>query len=187
MTIEDATRLYLLYVVMPIWLLAGIADYFCHRASDIAHTSGWRESLIHVAMLVQAGTPVLLGLFLEINASVIAVMVVAFVAHELTAHADLAFAWRRREVRPAEQHVHNYLVVIPFMAMSFAMLLHWPQALALVGAGPEAADWALRWKHQPLPAAYIAAVLAAILALEILPYGEELVRGLRADRKASQK
>lgn len=182
MTVEEATRLYLLYVVMPIWLLAGIADYLCHRASDIAHTSGWRESAIHVAMLAQAGAPVLLGLFLEINATVIAVMIAAFVLHEVTAHVDLAYAWRRREVRPVEQHVHNYLTVIPFMAMSFAAVLHWPQALALFGLGPEAADWALRWKSQPLPAGYIATLLAAILLLEILPYGEELLRGLRATR-----
>lgn len=183
MMIEEATRLYLLYVVMPIWLLAGIADYFCHRASDIAHTSGWRESAIHLAMLAQAGTPVLLGLFLEINAAVIAVMAAAFVLHEITAHADLVFAWRRREVRPVEQHVHNYLVVVPFMALSFVTILHWPQALALVDIGPEAADWTPRWKAQPLPVGYVAANLTAILVLEILPYGEEFVRSLRATRR----
>lgn len=184
MTVEEVTRLYVLYVVMPIWLIAGTADYLCHRATDIAHSSGWKESVLHLAMLGQAGTAVLLGLFLEVNATVIAIMVAAFLLHEVTAHCDLAFAWKRREVKPVEQHVHNYLAVVPFMALSFLVVLHWPQALALLGLGDEPADWGLRWKSQPLPAGYIAGVLVAILLLEILPYAEELLRTARAARRA---
>ena len=180
MTVETALRLYLLYLVLPIWLLAGVADYLCHRASNIAETSGWKESALHVLMLVEAGTPVLLGLFLEINALVIAIMIAAFLLHEVTSLCDLAFAWRRREVTPVEQHVHNYLVLIPFMAMSFVIVLHWPQALALFGLGPETAEWTLQWKQQPLPIGYVLAILAAIVVLEILPYAEELLRTLRA-------
>ncbi|MEQ8398681.1 hypothetical protein [Thalassobaculum sp.] len=183
MTVETATRLYLLYVVMPIWLVAGFADYLCHRASRIAETSGWKESAIHILMLVQAGTPVLLGLLLDVNALVIAVMIAAFVLHEVTAHWDLAYAWRRREITPTEQHVHNYLAVIPFMAMSLVLVLHWPQALALIGLGQEQADWAVRFKAEPLPVEYVAGVLSAIAVFEILPYAEELLRGIRARRR----
>ena len=36
MTVEMAMRFYLLYLVQPIWLLAVISDYLCHRASNIA-------------------------------------------------------------------------------------------------------------------------------------------------------
>ena len=187
MTVEMAMRFYLLYLVLPIWLLAGISDYLCHLASNIAETSGWKESALHALMLVEAGTPVLLGLLLEINALVIAIMIVAFVLHEITALLDLAYAWRHREVRPVEQHVHNYLVLIPFMAMSFAIVLHWPHALALIGLGPEAADWTLRWKEQPLPVGYVIAILTAIALLEILPYGEELLRTTRAAARSRER
>ena len=134
---------YLLYVVLPLWLLAGIADWFCHRATRIESTSGAKESLIHLLMLAEAGVAVLLGLFLEIDALVIAIMIACWLLHEVTAHWDLRYAVTRREVRPIEQHVHNYLGAIPFMALSLLILPHWPQFLALFGAGPETADFSL--------------------------------------------
>jgi hypothetical protein len=179
MDTEALTRAYLLYVIMPLWLAAGIADWFCHRASRIATTSGWRESAIHLLMLAEVGLPVLLGLLLEINALVIAVMLVGFVAHELTAHWDLRYALPRRRVSAAEQHVHNYLGALPFMAASVVIVLHWPQFLALLGAGPQPARFDLAWKRAPLPLPYIAGLLIAIVVLEILPYVEEWWRGWR--------
>ena len=100
MTVETATSLYLLYLVMPVWLAAGFCDWLCHRASGIAESSGWRESVIHVLMLGQAGTAVLLGLVFEINALVLAIMLAAFVLHEVTAHWDVVYAWRRRVITP---------------------------------------------------------------------------------------
>jgi uncharacterized membrane protein YqjE len=62
----------LLYFVMPVWFLAGLADYLCHRASDIEHTAGAKESLIHLLMFAEVAVPLLACLFLEINALVIA-------------------------------------------------------------------------------------------------------------------
>ena len=100
MTVETATSLYLLYLVMPVWLAAWFCDWLCHRASGIAESSGWRESVIHVLMLGQAGTAVLLGLVFEINALVLAIMLAAFVLHEVTAHWDVVYAWRRRVITP---------------------------------------------------------------------------------------
>jgi hypothetical protein len=173
---------YLLYVILPLWLAAGVADWLCHRASRIATTAGAKESLIHLLMMGEAGLAVLLGLFLEINALVIAIMIVCWLAHEITAHWDLRYAVTRREVRPIEQHVHNYLGVIPLMALSFVIVLHWPQFLALFGSGPERADLTIARKHVPLPVGYIVTILAAIALFEVLPYGEEFVRGLIANR-----
>jgi len=173
---------YLLYVVLPLWLAAGIADWFCHRASHIATTSGAKESVIHLLMLGEAGVATLLGLFLQINALVIAAMIACFVAHEVTAHWDLRYALSRRHVTPTEQHVHNYLGAIPFMALSFIIVLHWPQFLALVGTGPEPADFSITLKHTPLPVGYIATLLACIALFDVLPYIEELWRGLVANR-----
>jgi hypothetical protein len=40
MQTADTLRLLLMYVVLPLWLAAGFADYLCHRAARIAETSG---------------------------------------------------------------------------------------------------------------------------------------------------
>src|SRR4051812_24630463 len=69
----DVARLALMYFVMPLWLLAGFADYLCHRAAHIESTSGPKESVLHLLLLAEMGVPVLAALFFEINAFVIAV------------------------------------------------------------------------------------------------------------------
>jgi hypothetical protein len=178
---EAALRI-LMYFVMPVWILAGTADYLCHRRNDISHTAGPKESLMHLLMFGEIGIPLLAGLFLEINALIFLVMIVAFVVHEATALWDVSYATRHRRVPPIEQHVHSFLELMPLVAGILVAVLHWPQFLALFGVGDEPARWALRLKSEPLPPAYVAAVLAAALLLAALPYLEELVRGLKAQR-----
>jgi len=179
---RDPTQAVLLYFILPVWLLAGIADWFCHRATDIEHTTGAKESLLHLLMFGEIALPLLACLFLEINASIIALIIVAFIAHEATAVWDVSYASTRRYVSPFEQHVHSFLEMIPLMAGAFVIVLHWPQFLALFGFGEESARYALEGKHEPLPVVYIFAFLAAALFLELLPYLEELWRGLKANR-----
>jgi hypothetical protein len=179
------TELYLLYAVLPLWLVVGTADWLCHRAAAIERTSGPVESLIHLLMLAEIGAPILLALFFEVNALLIVVFAACWVAHELTSHWDLAYALPRRHVSAIEQHVHNYLSALPFMAFSLLLVLHWPQLFALVGAGPEIAEFALRPKQRPLPLAYMITLLTAVALLEVLPYLEELWRGLRPGRRAT--
>ena len=41
--LSDPTVLILMYFVLPIWLLAGFADWLCHRASHIESTTGARN------------------------------------------------------------------------------------------------------------------------------------------------
>src|SRR5437016_10161022 len=60
---DDPTQLLLLYFVMPVWFLAGLADYLCHRATDIAHTAGPKESVIHLLMFAEIAIPLLMCLF----------------------------------------------------------------------------------------------------------------------------
>lgn len=175
-----AARFLLMYFVVPLWLAAGIADYLCHRRAGIQATSGVKESLIHLLMLAEMGVPVLAALLLEINALVLAVMVAAFILHEATALWDVSYANARRQVTPFEQHVHSFLELVPLMGLLLLLVLHWQQGLALVGLGPEAADWSLRPKPAPLPLGYVLGVLGAVAALELLPYGEELWRCSRA-------
>jgi hypothetical protein len=40
MDTSQLTVAVLMYFVLPVWLAAGFADYLCHRASNIATTSG---------------------------------------------------------------------------------------------------------------------------------------------------
>jgi hypothetical protein len=49
------------------WLLAGVADWACHRRTGLERTTGVKESLLHLLMIAQVGLGVLAVLFLEIN------------------------------------------------------------------------------------------------------------------------
>ena len=171
--------LILIYLVLPLWLAAGVADWLCHRATHIELTAGPRESVLHLVMFAEVGLPLLAVLFLEINAAVIALMIVAFVVHEGTALWDVHYAISRRHVGAFEQQVHSFLELLPLIAIVCLVCLHWGQFLALFGAGPERAAFALRLKSQPLPGAFIVGLLLAVVLLELVPYGEELIRCLR--------
>jgi hypothetical protein len=177
---HDPTQALLLYFIMPVWLLAGLADYFCHRATDIEHNAGPKESLIHLLMFGQFAIPILMCLFFEINALIFAVMIVAFLAHEATALWDVSYAIKQRHVSPFEQHVHSFLEMIPLMAGLIVAIQHWGQFLALFGLGSETARFSLQLKSEPLPLLYIVLVLGSTLLLDLLPYLEELWRGIRA-------
>jgi hypothetical protein len=178
------TQSMLMYFVLPLWLAAGFADYLCHRASSIETTSGPKESLLHLLQFSEMAVPTLAAIFLEINALVILVMIVSLILHQLTAMWDVRFAYHRREVTPIEQHVHSVLEMLPLTALLIIVALHWQQFLALIGMGTQVADFSLRLKEPPLPWLYVVVMLTLVLLFEILPYAEELVRTLRARRKA---
>lgn len=173
------TRRFLLYFIVPLWLSAGLADWTRHRATHIETTTGAKETLIHLLMLAEMGVPILAGLFLEINAPVLALMIGAFLVHEATALWDVSYAVTRRKVTPLEQHIHSFLEMLPLMAVSFISVLHWPSLLALVGLRRDR-DPRIRLKRKPLPVRYVSATLAAVATFELLPYLEELWRDWRA-------
>lgn len=177
--LDDATRRALQWFVMPVWAGAGLADWWCHRRTDIEHTAGGRESAIHALMMAESGVPTMLGLFCEVNAGVLAATYAALAAHEATAIWDVAYADERREVTPTEQHVHGFLERVPTMATAFLTVLHWDQFRAAVGVG-DRPDWRLRGKRRPLSAWYRAGLLGVVGACIAAPYAEELVRCLRA-------
>jgi hypothetical protein len=182
MSTEALLQHFLLYVVVPGWLLAGLADYVCHRTSDIEHTSGVAETLLHLLQFGLVGVPLLAALFLEINAAVLLVMLVGLVLHQATATWDVRYANSMRRVGPAEQHVHGILETAPAIATAVVAILKWPAFLSLFGVG--AASFSLELKPAPLPAWYLAAVMLGVLVCGVLPYGEELLRTVRASRLA---
>jgi hypothetical protein len=79
--------------------------------------------------------------------------------------------------------VHSFLEMLPLMGLLIVVILHWQQFLALFGFGREAAEFAVRLKDPPLPWLYVTIILSFVMLFEVLPYLEELVRGLRHRRK----
>lgn len=171
--------LLLMYGVLPLWLLAGLLDWALHRRASIETTAGLRESHLHLLMLAQLGLPAVLVLLCEVNAGVLALCAVAWLAHEVTVYVDLRWSVARRPVTPLEQMVHSVQEILPLLALALLVSLHWPQAAALGGWGDTPARYSLQLKEPPLPPAFLWSVGAGIAVL-LLCYLEEWYRCLRA-------
>lgn len=185
MPTDDILRLMMMYFVLPVWLAAGFADYLCHRAAHIESTSGWKESALHLLQFAEMALPILAALFLEINTGVILLMIVCLVLHQATAMWDLSYAAALREVKPIEQHVHSVLEIMPLTGLLMVVALHWQDFIALFGLAP--ARFGLALKPDPLPWLYVLTVMGLTLLFEVLPYLEELVRGLRHAGRAADR
>ena len=171
------------YVVFPLWLLSGIADYAVHRRTSIETTSGTHESLLHLLQTAEIAGPALLLLFLEVNALVLLLMALGVAAHTWTAWRDLRYANTLREITPFEQFVHTFLFSLPLFAFAIVGVLHWPQLLAVFDpADAPAAAWTLAWKSPPFETGVIVTVLLASLLFGVLPGLAELRATLKARR-----
>jgi hypothetical protein len=179
---NDPVRSYMTYFALPLWLGTGLIDYFWHRRTKIETTSGPGESFTHVLMMAEGAPAILAGLFLEINAGTIAIMLASSVAHQLTAMWDVSFTAPRRVILAREQHTHSFMEMAPFCIATTVICMNWNQFLALFGQGPEPARFAPRLRRPLLPARHTAAILGAC-AVFGLPHVEELWRCLQAQRK----
>ena len=135
MSTDTLLQKFLMYVVVPAWLLAGLADYYCHRATRIENTSGVAESLLHLLQFTLVGVPLLAALFLEINATVLLVMLAGLVLHQAAAVWDVRYANARRRIAPTEQHLHGVLEMAPAIATAVVIMLNWSDFLSLLGIG----------------------------------------------------
>jgi len=183
MDVASLLQNFLLYALIPTWLCAGLADWACHRATDIEATGGTKESLLHIAQLSEVGVPLLLALFLEINALIIAAMIFGLVLHQATAMWDVRWADATRTIPPIEQHVHSILEMVPIMVFAGFAILHWSAVLDLLQGR---LSLTLSLKDRPLPALYLTGFLLAVVAMGMVPYAEELLRCLRAARARSR-
>jgi hypothetical protein len=161
--------------LLPLWLAAGGADWLCHRRTLIERTSGPRESLFHLVLFLEIAVPVVMALWLEINALMLALMAAAVLAHMVTSWWDTAFAQPRRHIAPIEQQVHSWLEMLPLFALLLIALLHAPQI-----ADPE---WRLTARLQPVPAAWRWAILLGFTGGMAFIL-EEWFRGRKAWRNA---
>ncbi|WP_420995007.1 diguanylate cyclase [Cupriavidus sp. 30B13] len=179
---QDAVRAILMYFLLPAWLAVGLADWGCHRRSHIERNAGAAESLLHLLMFAEIGVPLLMAVFLEMTPTVFAVMLAALAVHEATAWWDVHYASTRRLITPLEQHMHAFLEVLPLCGLLLLAAAHWQAFAALFGvpSAPRHAPLSgLRLKAAPLPAWYVASLMAAVFLFAVLPYAEELWRGLR--------
>ncbi|MBL0729256.1 diguanylate cyclase [Piscinibacter sp. HJYY11] len=174
----------LLGALLPVWMLAGLADWACHRRERIELSAGWKESALHLLMLGELGLAVLLLLWCQVTATVLLLVLVACVLHEITLWLDLTYASSKRVIPPIEQWVHGLQMGLPWLGLLTLCIAHRGQALALLGLGPEAVDWSLRLREPPVPAAAKAAVLAGAALMVVLPFLQEWQRA-RAVRPAS--
>lgn len=179
MNAAAAAELVLMAGIVPLWILAGLADWWCHRRTAIERTSGWRENAFHWLLLAEGGVALVATALLEIDAAVLLVLA-AFLAHEATTYIELRYTVPRREVRPLEQMVHSFMEILPLALLGVLAVIGWDDVQALFGAG--APDFGLRLKEQPWPASYLLGVAVAVLLLNVLPMAEEGVRCWRARR-----
>ena len=176
-------RDYFFYVISPLWIAAGFADWWFHRRTRIEETSGFPESLLHAVMLAEVGIPALIAVFFEFNSLVLALMLGGLLAHTVTTYFDLRWAHPRREIGPGEQMAHGLLLVLPLLSVSLAIIASWPAVLSLAGWPGVPVDFALRSRAEPLMGPLATAVLAPAMVIFIgLPYAEELWRTWRAGR-----
>lgn len=170
----------LMYFLLPLWIAAGLVDWWFHRRTGIEHNAGIKESLMHVLMLTEVGVPLLAGLFLEVNAGLIVLMVLVFFVHEATALWDVSYAVSKREVSHWEQHVHSFLEMIPLMAILMLVLIHADQSQAVVGQGVATPSFSLELKHEPVSGGYVLGLFLAVFCFSVVPYANELWRCLKA-------
>ena len=171
--------------VLPLWLLSGFADYVCHARTDIAHTSGAHESLLHLLQTVEIGLPLLAFLFFSVDALLLVLMLAGVVAHTASSWSDLRYATGLRCITPFEQYVHSFLNVLPWIALALVAVLHWPVVVALFDPAVDS-DWGLRVRRPGFDRAVLAAVLLGSAAFAVLPGWLELATTLKARRASAQ-
>jgi hypothetical protein len=73
------------------------------------------------------------------------------------------------------------LEVLPLTALLMVAALNWDATLGLIN--PQVAEFSFALKEKLPDWRYVSAVLAFALLFEVLPYCEELLRGLRYAKK----
>ena len=127
-----------------------------------------------------------LAIIFRVNALLLALMLVCLAAHEVTTHYDLKLAMATRKVTAFEQQVHGLLEVLPLTAILLLMIQHWQQTLALFGRGTEQPDFSLI--PNPVPGlGLIIPFFGALIVLLLLPYLDEVLRGLRVEKNEGAK
>lgn len=167
-----------LFLLLPLWLAAGVADQLCHRIQRLEHSAGLPEGLLHLLMALQMA--VLAGgvLLLQPSVGSLALMLAACVAHEATTWVDLAHAEPRRRVPWYEQAVHGWQQLLPWVVFGSYLALE-EATTPVLGRSV----WGLQLKQPLLPLAWLAPALAGTAALGLGPVVVEVWRCWRVRQR----
>lgn len=165
-TLVELSAPRLIYLGYLLWLLAGAADFLCHRRTDLPHTSGLAESRMHLLQLVVIGSGLALWLLLLPSLSLLAIELLIVGAHAVFGYLDTRQAFGRRAILPIEQHVHSVLDLAPVIAFGILLSAEWPAAWQR--------GWSLAIRHPPFAPEVWMSVLAPALLLCVLPALSEL-------------
>jgi hypothetical protein len=160
---------FMVWVLYPIWLLAGALDYLCHRRTDIERTSGPAESWLHLAQFLCLASALTLALAFELSAVVWLLMVAIVLMHSVLSYFDVAYTDGRRRISPLEQQIHGYMEVIPLVVVGL---------IGLAGLGRIGASDALQLSMSPLTSEQWF-LFGSFVVLAGVPVLEELLRTLR--------
>jgi len=177
----------IMYGMLPLWGITGFIDWLCHRATRIEHTSGLKESLIHSAMGIQLGIPIVLCLVFKVNVMIILICIAAWLLHEIVAHWDVHYSAPLRNISIWEVHVHNYMATIPLYLLMLIAIINWDVVVKTFTL-----DWAgefsfKRLKNPHANSVYLTGYLTFMAALCVFPYLEENLRCLRVAMRANNK
>jgi hypothetical protein len=170
----------ILYGLLPIWGITGFIDWICHMRTGIERTSGLKESLMHSLMGVQLGIPIVLCLLYRVNALILLLCILAWIAHEVVAHSDVRYATPRRRISIWEVHVHNYMATIPLYLLMLVVIINWSTAVKLLTLDLPAGEFTLQPVDRPHGSpSYLRHYLLFMSVLCVVPYVEENLRCLR--------
>ena len=185
-TVEEILHNMILFLFLPLWVLCGGMDYWCHRKTKIEENSGVKESLQHCLMGLQVGAPLFMVIYLEITVLVLLLCIVFFIWHEITAHRDLVYANDVRVISILEQHLHGYLATIPFFLLSVVFAYNWPTFIDLIQFN-WAGGMSLAFRQDPVgPDNYMKWYASFMLIWAVIPYTEELIRCMRYAKNSEQ-
>jgi hypothetical protein len=166
----------MLYVFLPLWGIAGFADWCCHKATKIEATSGIKESLMHSLMGIQMAIPIMLCLVYYVNVLVLLICIITWISHEIVAHCDVRYASPKREISIWEMHAHTYLGSLPLYMLTSIIVINWDvfqQLITINWVG----NMSLIYLDEPHgTSSYLPAYLAFMAVVCVFPYVEENIR-----------
>jgi hypothetical protein len=171
---QDAALFLLMYVVFPLWVAAGFADWACHARTGIAVTSGMAENVLHWVMYAEIGVGIAAVAYFELNAAVLGIVLAVFVVHEATVYGELRYSTIRRDVAPFEQMVHSFMELLPFVSLLLLAIVAWPIRMD---------DWSLQLRREPWPVTYMAVALAASFLFNAVPLAQETASCMRGRKQ----
>lgn len=168
--VDAAIDKLLLGGVFPAWLLAGVLDWYWHKQSDIEHTAGAPESIMHLLMGMQAGATFTIATFFRPNTLTVSAAMAAAILHHVTTLCDVFYAMPQRKLPEAERHTHSFLEVLPYVIAG------------LLAVRPKAASRAIPLRESLPSRAALTAVFASAGVVGFGPHIQELIRCVRARR-----